>query len=248
MQIPEVIYKDPEFLVINKPYGLLVHKTNSTRNEHTITEWLIKAFPETKKVGDDPELRPGIIHRLDKATSGVMLIARTQDAFEYFKKQFQGKKIIKKYSALVWGKTEERGVIDKPIGLKPGTTRRVTRGKNLKMVKDALTEYRRLEVLHFGNDTFTLLSVLPKTGRTHQIRVHLQSLHHPIVGDPIYSSKLETKKAQDLGVLRLFLHATSLEFSDLHGKRLTVEAVLPSELEQALVKFESGPAEYRGYN
>jgi 23S rRNA pseudouridine1911/1915/1917 synthase len=236
---PEVIYENKAFVVLNKPAGILVHTTNALRHEKTLVEWLLKKYPDIKHVGDDPEIRPGIVHRLDKDTSGVLLIARTKEAFQYFKKLFQEKKIIKTYYALVWGKTEHEGVINKPIGLKQGTIRHATQGKHLKMIKEAETKYNALRYFKKNGELFTLLAITPKTGRTHQIRVHMRTIGHPIVGDVIYSSKTNIKKARELGFSRLFLHADSLEFLDPSGKRITVGAGLPSEWEEALASIES---------
>ncbi len=237
MKIP-VLYEDKDVLVINKPAGLLVHgifnKTGQLHNEPTLVDWLAEKYPETKEVGDKSEeglikqQRGGIVHRLDRETSGAMVIARNQKAFEYLKKLFQGRAVKKTYLALVWGRIHEKsGVIDKPISIKDGTVRRtVFKGK---MPREAVTEYATLAHYMRGKDEFTLLRVMPKTGRTHQIRVHLSSIGHEVYGDKLYGKH---KDIFELG--RQFLHAQHLEFKTPGGKKISIDASLPSELQSLL--------------
>jgi 23S rRNA pseudouridine1911/1915/1917 synthase len=235
---PEVIYEDRNFIVINKPAGLQVHaaRVAGTRAEgggvSTLVGWLVKQYPEIKSVGDDPELRPGIVHRLDKETSGVMLVARTQDYFEYLKKLFQEHEVRKTYLALVAGVPQKKqGIIDAPIGIRNGTIKRSTR--SAKMAKSAVTEYKVLKTFaQEGADgtngrtpEFSLLEVSPKTGRTHQIRVHLASIGHPVLGDRMYGPKNRSAWAGHLA-----LHALSIEFTAADGKRMKFEAEPPEWL------------------
>ncbi len=233
-----VIYEDKNFLAVYKPAGVLVHSTQLRINEPTLVDWLLKNYPEVKGVGDEPKIRPGIVHRLDKDVSGVILIARNQKYFEYLKNLFQNHQIKKIYLALVYGHVEPKtGVIEKAIYLKPGTTKRtVWQGK---MEKQAITEYRALKYFKYSGITnvhdresllyFSLLKVMPKTGRTHQIRVHLSSIGHPIVGDTLYGGKINP-----FNLKRIFLHAESLEFSLENGRRMKIEADLPNELKSIL--------------
>lgn len=233
---PEVVYEDRGILVINKPAGLQVHaarvsdrmrKTGRDKEPvPTLVDWLAAHYPEIKNVGDDPTLRPGIVHRLDKETSGIMVVAKDQKSFEYLKSLFQKHEIKKTYLAVVVGQPKEKtGVIDAPIGIRNGTLKRSTRSK--KMAKPAVTEYRVLRTFtREGADgtqaKFSVLEVTPRTGRTHQIRVHLASIGHSVVGDRIYGSK--TKQPGWAG--RLMLHALSLEFTAADGKRVKFETEL----------------------
>lgn len=233
---PFVIYKDKNFLAVYKPAGLLTHpvsKANSksqitNSKELTLVDFLVKNYPEVKKVGDEPEIRPGIVHRLDKDVSGILLVPRNQKYFEYLKNLFQTRQIKKNYLALVCGKIKEKtGTIDKPISIKSGTIKRtVWKGKD---EKAAVTEYKVLKYLNLHEQDFSLVEVSPKTGRTHQIRIHLASIGHPIVGDALYG-----KKTNPFGLKRIFLHAESLEFSLAEGKRIRLEAELPDELKNLL--------------
>lgn len=242
---PQVIYEDKDILVINKPAGLIVHGVRGKRfregtdlPEETLVDWLIKRHPEIKSVHDfqanvgqiNPEDRAGIVHRLDRETSGIMVIPKTKEYFDHLKKLFQNHSVKKTYLALVWGRIEPKsGVINKPIGIKDGSVKRTVHTKNAKMIREAITEYKAKKYLEIEVDgkpqPFTLVEVMPKTGRTHQIRVHMASIGHPIVGDSLYGSKKEK-----LGLSRHFLHAESIEFPKLDGKRLKVSAGLPEEL------------------
>lgn len=238
---PIIIYEGPDFLVLNKPAGLQVHgaRVNASRSPETtratLVDWLIERYPEVGKVGDDPAQRPGIVHRLDKETSGVMVVARNQATFEYLKSLFQKHAIVKSYLALVQGIPKDRaGTIDAPIGIQSGTLKRSIRSK--KMAKPAITEYAVKEamrgVMADGIRTsFALLEARPKTGRTHQIRVHFASFGHPIVGDKLYGPKKQPSWAK-----RLMLHASSLEFTMPDGNRARFEAASPDDFSAILGK------------
>ena len=221
---PSIIYEESDFLVINKPAGLIVHPVKD--GEESVVSWLLKNYPEVATVGDDPENRAGIVHRLDRDTSGVMIIPRTQEAFLFFKNLFQTKTVHKTYIALVYGAPKElKGVIDKPIGLNSGTVKRTVHVKNAKMVKDAVTDYEVIKTFEIGGVQVSLVRVSPKTGRTHQIRVHMASINCPIVGDTLYGPK-----KQSIQISRQFLHADSIEFPTPRGNRLTISADMPEEL------------------
>lgn len=226
---PRIIYEDENFLAVDKPAGLLVHgvatsdKRQETRSaEPTLVDWFIKKYPEIKNVGDDPKTRPGIVHRLDKETSGIMLVAKNQKYFDYLKSLFQKHQINKTYLALVWGRVEPKsGVIEKRIGIKSGSLKRSVH--SLKMAKEAVTYYKVKKYSGAGGKIFSLLEVEPETGRTHQIRVHLASIGHPVLGDRLYGRRV--KKAAG----RLMLHSFSLEFDIGEGRRLRIEASPPHQ-------------------
>ncbi|PIY95979.1 hypothetical protein COY65_01860 [Candidatus Jorgensenbacteria bacterium CG_4_10_14_0_8_um_filter_39_13] len=181
--------------------------------------------------------RPGIVHRLDKDTSGVLIIARNQKAFDYLKDLFQNHQIQKTYLALVYGKMPKRGLFAQPIGLKSGSTKRAVFGKKLKMMKPAITEYKTLRYFQKNNEFFSLVRLSPKTGRTHQLRVHLAASGHPIVGDQLYG-----RKNNPWNLKRQFLHAESIEFTlppknfqgEAAGRRLKLEVELPNDLKKII--------------
>jgi len=242
LNAPSILYEDKDVVVINKPAGLLVHgiydKNGPKHTGETLVDWLAEKYPETKEVGDpklDGKVNPqrgGIVHRLDRDTSGALVVARNQKTFEYLKKAFQGRSVKKTYLALVWGRIHElKGVIDKPISIKDGTVKRtVFAGK---MPREAVTEYATLSHYMYAHgkhrDELTLVKVMPKTGRTHQIRVHFSSIGHEVYGDKLYGKKRDT-----LELNRHFLHAAELEFKLPGGTKISIEAPLPTELECAL--------------
>ena len=230
-----IIYQDNDIVVVNKPAGISVHKGIAEKGE-TLADWLIEKFPEMKKVGDEPELRPGIVHRLDKDTSGVLVAARNQKSFEFLKNQFQKREVVKKYLALVEGNLKNdlptgqagNGVIALPIGRSASDFRKKLASDSAKgELREAITEYKVLE--RFPN--YTLVEAYPKTGRTHQIRVHFKAIGHPIVCDSLYGGKRMTCP---FGLARHFLHANFLEFVSPSGARLKMEADLPEDLEKVL--------------
>ena len=230
-----VILEEKDFVVLNKPAGMLVHSPRGLHSDDsTIADFVALKYPETKGVGDNPAERPGIIHRLDKDTSGVMVVARTNDFFEHLKKCFQNSEVKQTYSALVFGRVPLKGIINAPIGLKSGSVRHSTRARNMKMVKSAVTEYSTSARFVFAGEDFSLLEVTPRTGRTHQIRVHFLGINHPVVGDQMYG-----KRNNPWGLKRQFLHAESIEFPLSDGKRFRVEADLPDDLSKILKELES---------
>lgn len=223
----KIIYEDSDFLIVDKPSGLLTHPKNRLDKSKSVIGWLLKNRPSIKDVGDD-KTRPGIVHRLDKETSGLLLIAKNQKSFEYLKGLFQKREIRKTYIALVHGQLKnKKGVIETPLG-KLGTRQTIRiHGKHELKEKIAITEYKVIK--EYTN--YSLLEVTPKTGRTHQIRVHLKSIGHPVVCDPIYAGK-HYIYPPELG--RLFLHASKLSFVSPSGAAITAESDMPPELERFL--------------
>lgn len=230
----KIIHETPDYLIVYKPYGLTVHKPNSTYPFPTLADFLVVEYPELSRVGDDPILRPGIVHRLDKDTSGLMLICRTQESFEYYKSLFKKRTIHKKYYVLVHGQIFHDQIIDKPIvrSKTDGSKFCVSVGKTASdKAKQAITEINILKVYR----DYTFLSAKPKTGRTHQIRVHLQSISRIVAGDTLYKPK-RSKTPNKLN--RLFLHAYYLKFKDSNGEKQEFKIGLPKDLYTFLTKLQ----------
>src|SRR3989344_1022471 len=221
----KIISVTPDYVVVDKPTGMLSHPTMAGE-KNTLANFITKKYPEIKRVGDD-RMRPGIVHRLDKEASGLMVIARTQKMFNHLKEQFKNRTIEKEYLALVHDPMPRNwDEINFPISRSETSDRmaaiptaEASRGK------EAKTEF--LVEKNFVN--FSLLRVKTHTGRMHQIRVHFLAYNHPLVGDPLYFQKKQ-KRVWDKKLARLFLHSTKLAFTDLDGKKQTFESPLPPEL------------------
>lgn len=231
----EVVYEDNDIVVINKPAGLLTHPTLSQRR-HTLVNALVARYPNIIKVGESA-LRPGIVHRLDRDTSGLIIIAKNQAAFRYMKEQFLKRAVIKKYLALVEGVPKKKqGVIE--YAIRPSKKFRLKKAAVLgaeppkKSHRAAKTEYKVIKTI---NSKFALIEAAPLTGRTHQIRVHLSALGHPIVGDRLYGSKIKIK--------RQFLHAYYLKFKTPNGTPLALETDLPKDLQKIMAQIKKPPSD-----
>lgn len=240
--LPPILYQDEHVFVFNKPAGLMVHPDGRS-DVPTLSEMLVAAHPEIKDVGEPMRLgekvidRPGIVHRLDTDTSGVIIVAKTNEAFHFLKAQFQEHSIQKVYEAFVYGHPQkEFGTIDAPIGrsvrdFRMYSAQRGARGEK----REATTIYRVLS--RFSDDAhgdawkrFSLVELRPKTGRTHQLRTHMKYLNHPIVSDPLYSRGAPLA----LGFARTALHAKTITFATPDGKSHTVTAPYPTDFEAAL--------------
>jgi len=231
---PEILYENEDLLIINKPAGVAVHPSLNNLNTPSLVNWLLGKYSFLAQVGED-KLRPGIVHRLDKETSGVLVIAKNNSSFNYLKNLFKQRKIKKKYVALVRGElTNLKGEINLPLirSQKSPLKRKVVIGDiKEKKLKTALTKYRVLKRL----SGFTLLEIIPETGRTHQIRVHLASIGFPVVGDKLYG---KSKKSADLSLSRHFLHAQEISFLSPSGKMLEIKTSLPKELKNFLQQLK----------
>jgi len=218
----EVLYEDASVLAVNKPAGLTVH-AGAGQHEGTLVNRLVHHFGILSQLGG--EMRPGIVHRLDKDTSGVLLVARTDAAHRALAAQFAGRTVEKTYLALVHGKVRaDSGRITKPIARDPVRRTRMT--ARLESGREALTDYK----VRTRFEKFTFLEVRIGTGRTHQIRVHLASIGHPVAGDRVYGARAYTTPVE-----RLFLHAWKIGFvSPATGEKVTVEAPLPPALQDWL--------------
>jgi len=237
MDLP-ILYEDADMVAIDKPVGVMAHPDGHS-TEETVSDWFAAKYPESRDVGETQTLpdgtvvaRPGIVHRLDRDTSGVMVLAKTPEAHAFLKQVFQEREAHKTYLAFVYGtfKEDTKGTITFPIGRsrKDFRLRSAQRGAKGRM-REAVTRY---EVIG-EHDNHSLLKVEPETGRTHQIRVHLKAVHHPIVCDPLYAPNHPC----DLGFNRLGLHAYQLDLPRPHGERLILTAPLPAELEHTAAQF-----------
>ncbi len=230
----EILFEDENLLFINKPSGLIVHGGVGTKE--TLVDWILEKYPNLREVGEemilDGEkiLKPGIVHRLDRETSGVMVLAKNQEIFNELKKHFQKRKINKEYRAFVYGVIRnKRGIISKPIGKSRSDFRKITYKNPRGTIKQASTEY-----VVFGeteDKSSTFVRFYPKTGRMHQIRVHAQSIQHPILCDDKYAKGREKL----LGFNRLALHAYRIScHPHQYEKPITVVAPYPKDFEDAL--------------
>lgn len=244
-EIPlDVVYEDDDLAVINKPAGMMVHAgagaTEDERNRGTLVNALLHRFAALSQAGG--ELRPGIVHRLDRATSGLIIVAKNDLAHRRLGEQFSRREVRKQYIALVHGwLKQESGTISSAISRdRIRRTRMTTRGSG---GREAVTHYRVMERLQTPWGKFSLLELKIDTGRTHQIRVHLASLGHPVVGDTLYGAPREIQpgKGQELQPLSLprnFLHAAAIEFGHPRkGERLAFCRPLPPELQDFLVRL-----------
>jgi 23S rRNA pseudouridine1911/1915/1917 synthase len=231
-----IVYEDEDLAVIDKPAGMVVHRGAGVRSG-TLVNALLHHFKVLSRFGGAD--RPGIVHRLDKQTSGLIVVARNDFCHQRLSQQFQSRQVIKKYVALVHGIFEQdAGEINSPIGR--DRFRRIKMTTRVTRSRPAETHYRVLERF----PKFTLLQLHIKTGRTHQIRVHLSSIKHPVVGDTLYgaAARIIVSGSRSLATLeRNFLHASSLEFSHpCTQERLRFTAELPEELTGFLLKLRKG--------
>ncbi len=239
----DVLYENDDFLVINKPSGIMVH-SDGKKDIPVLTDWILEKYPEIKEVGE-PMLvdgktiyRPGIVHRLDEQTSGVLIIAKNQKTFSFLKKKFQDREIKKEYHAFVWENfKDEVGVIDAPIGRNKNDFRKWQAGRGIRgEQRDAITHFQLIQNFTDENDQkFAFIKLFPLTGRTHQLRVHMAYLQRPIVSDSLYASS----KDRALDFDRVALHAFSIRFKDLKGNEIVVEAPYQLDFKSAIAKYIS---------
>jgi 23S rRNA pseudouridine1911/1915/1917 synthase len=229
----KILYEDAEVVVVDKPAGMVVH-AGAGHSRGTLVNAVLHHFGSLSSING--ELRPGIVHRLDRDTSGVLLIARTDKAHQALARQFHDHEVEKVYLALVHGRMcQLQGRITSPISRDPVRRTRMT--AKLAKGRSALTEYRVIEQF----ERLTHLEVRIGTGRTHQIRVHLSSLHHPVVGDRLYGAPTQIPGLPAIG--RFFLHAHRLRFrSPSTGEWITIESPLSVELESFLAAVRSKTA------
>lgn len=252
----DIIHEEKDFVIVHKPAGMITHPDGKTdTGGHSLAEEILKQYPEMSSVGEPmlitvkggEELivpRPGIVHRLDTETSGVMVLPRTKKFFDYMKGQFQNHLVQKEYKAFVWGWFKDgakRGIINAPIGRSKSDFRQYSSGRFSRgETREAITEYEVLsefETKKIGRSVitprFAYIKITPKTGRTHQIRVHMKHINHVIVSDALYASA----HPKALGFERQALHAESISFTDMKGKIRTFSAPLPADFQAAIEKY-----------
>lgn len=231
-----ILYENEAFLIIDKPAGIMVH-TDGRSTEKTVVDVFKDKYPEMEGVGEMGEDfdRSGIVHRLDKDTSGCLIICKNQKAFKKIKAAFQERKVKKIYLAIVEGNVkEEIGIIDDPIARAKSDFRKRSiidmwskdfRGEE----RDAVTRYKVIK--RSADKKFTMLECFPETGRTHQIRVHLRGIRHPIIGDSLYGSR----SGKDMAP-RQMLHAKKISF-DYKSEKINVESPIPEDMQQVIDKY-----------
>jgi len=222
----DVIFEHEGFLIINKPAGILVHPVSAKDVADTLVSALIARYPEIKSIGEGG--RPGIVHRLDREVSGLMVIARNQEYYQYLLKVFTDHRVIKKYYALVHGQPkEESGIISLGIGrTKRGKIIATQYAEKVKDYKTAITKYQVIKI--FKKYSFVEIETL--TGRTNQIRAHFKAIGHSLVGDELYGGRKD-------GLERIFLHAFYLNFVDMNSVAREFVSSLPEELDIFLNKL-----------
>ncbi len=232
----KVVAETEGYLVVNKPSGLVVHGADYIK-EISLVDWLLREYPEIEEIGEDKD-RPGIVHRLDKDASGLMVIAKDQRSYDSLKKQFQKRSVEKEYKALVYGQiAKHEDDIMFPI-------RRSSAGNKQAAIPEESPDQdgAREAISHFEIEkeyiNYSLLKVRIKTGRKHQIRVHMHAYGHPIVGDVLYNTKKTREANEKVGLNRLFLVACRLSFFDLGGEKKQFSIGLPEELRSFLKKIK----------
>lgn len=233
---PQVLYEDNYILVIDKPSGMVVNRAESVKGE-TVQDWAEKRLGiKNKNGGGDFYKRNGVAHRIDKETSGILIIAKDQETFAKLQAQFKAREVEKTYVALVHGWPKEKeGVINAPVGRLPWNRERFgvfPGGRQAETFYKVLKEYKK------DGEKYALSEWHPKTGRTHQIRVHAKSLGHPVVSDIFYAGR-KTARRDRAWCPRLFLHASKITFTHSEsGRRITIEAPLPEELKRVMEALE----------
>lgn len=238
MTEPELLFEDENYLVFNKPSGVIVNKADTSKGEITLQEYVESHFKLEKEIGTEFSNRGGIVHRLDKQTSGVIIVAKNSESFSFLQKQFKERTVKKEYTALCHGKTIDEGTINVPIGRLPWNRMRFGVIPN---GREALTKFRTISHHFLLSDKnkleLSLVRVFPKTGRTHQIRVHFQYAGHPIFADSLYAGR-KTYQNDKKYLSRHFLHASKITFADPGTKEeVSYEAPLSLELDTLLKKL-----------
>lgn len=238
----KIIYEDTNLIVCDKPAGVLIHETPA-REKNTLVADLISNIKINPKLSWPDPTRPGIVHRLDKDTSGLIVVAKTPEILSKLQEQFKNRFVQKTYLALVLGKLPQKeGKIEAAITRgKAGTqkVRELNYSIQNETIRPAVTFYKVIGEYKFQNQILTLVEASPKTGRMHQIRTHLKYLGNPIVGDPLYNTKESRNLSKKLGIARQFLHAEKLAFKNPeNNQQLEFTSSLPEDFKLILAKLE----------
>jgi len=226
----KIIYEDNNLAVLDKPVGISMHNS-----DNSVANFIKEKLPQIKKEHWPNAERAGIIHRLDRDTSGLVIIAKNPETLKKLQEQFKKRKIQKKYLALVWGKTDKKGIIDVALERDQDKSKMKVAYLQNEKSKPAITNYKLIK--YYPDKNVSLLEVSPKTGRMHQIRIHLKYIGHPIIGDQVYFNKASRRLSKELNICRQFLHASELTFSNPQThKKQTFKSELPNELKQMLDK------------
>ena len=230
----KILYQDNDLLAIDKPAGLVVYNSKKEKRE-SLMSLIVKKFPKLKEVGQAP--RYGLIHRLDKETSGIILIAKNNQALKFLQEEFKNREIEKKYLALVYGQIkEDKGNIKTLIGRakKDRKKQQVYLPFSPEGQKKGLRKAETYWKVKKRFKGYTLVEAVPKTGRKHQVRVHLAYINHPIVGDKIYAFKNQTNELKKINLKRQFLHCSYLKFKSLSNEEKEVKSDLPLDLKRII--------------
>ncbi len=236
----QIIHEEKDFVIINKPAGLITHSDGRKKEEvDSVASQILKLYPQTKDVGekDDKFERHGIVHRLDSDTSGVMIIALNQEFYTYIKEQFKSHKVEKEYRTLVYGHFKSpKGCIQESIGRSQSDFRKYVCGRFARgELREAVTYFEVLKEFEKKGVKYAYVSVKPKTGRTHQIRVHMKHINHGILADRLYMPNHK----DNLGLKRQALHAFKITFTDRANKDRAFEAPLSLDIGHVLKQFDT---------
>ena len=241
-----IIFENESVVVIDKPAGILVH-TDGQSTDQTVVDWFLNHCPDSRGVGESASLpdglpleRSGVVHRLDRETSGVMILVKTDDAYRCLKEEFRARRVYKEYHTIVYGwMKEKRGNINRPIGRsrRDSRCRSAQRGAAGKL-RSATTDWELLKQGTYGPEAehFAYLKLIPQTGRTHQLRAHLKAIDRPIVGDGLYAPAA-LRAGSNLDLDRLALHAHCLELSLPHSGKHEFVSPLPAMLTDAVLRI-----------
>jgi len=230
MDKPNIIFEDKYILILDKPSGWIVNSAVTTKEQPVIQDWLRDNF--LFEISKNDDLRSGIVHRLDKETSGLLIVAKTEAAFRELQRQFKEREVSKTYKTLVHGKLSlKEGTVEVPVGRLPW---RRDRFGIIAGGRDSKTDYRLINLFKKDKDYFSLVECFPKTGRTHQIRIHMKHINHPVVGDSFYAGRKTSRNDREW-CPRLFLHAEKISFlHPIFAKRIEFKSDLPNDLNKVL--------------